>query len=94
MRNLLKENQKTLLAATALQNYLQQTDNVHCTTPGYVDSEDKSGAIIEGRWRKLIDINPQNVRLIRNSRYAKNALQIKEVLANFFVSESGSVSWQ
>ena len=66
--------EKIVLAATALHNYLQQTDNVHCTTPGYLDSEDKSGAIIEGQWRKLIDINLQSVRLIGNSRYAKNAL--------------------
>ena len=35
---------------------------------------------MEGQWRKLIAGNLQGLRLIRNSRYAKNALQIKEVL--------------
>ena len=86
--------EKIVLAATALHNYLQQTDHVRYTTAGFVDSEDKSGAIIEGQWRKLIDSNLQSVRPIRNSRYTKNALQIREVLANFFVSENGSASWQ
>ena len=84
--------EKIVVAATALHNYLQQTDNVHYTTAGYVDSKDKSGATIEGQWRKLIDSNIQSVRPIRNSRCTKNALQIREVLANFFVSENGSVS--
>ena len=67
------------LVATAVHNYLQQADNAHYTPLGFVDSEDKSGAIIEGQWRKLIDSNFQNVGPIRNSRYAKNALQIREV---------------
>ena len=82
------------LVAMAVHNYLQQADNAHYTPAGFVDSEDKSGAIIEGQWRKLIDSNFQNVGPIRNSRYAKNALQIREVLADFFVSKNGSVSWQ
>ena len=84
--------EKIVAAATALHNYLRQTDNVHYTSAGYVDSKDKSGATIEGQWRKLIDSNIQSVRSIRNSRCAKNALQIRGVLANFFVSENGSVS--
>ena len=75
--------EKIVLAATALHNYLQQTDNVHYTPAGFVDSEDKSCAIIEGQWRKLIESNLQSVRPIRNCRYAKNALQIREVLADF-----------
>ena len=83
-----------VLAATGLHNYFQQIDNTHYTPAGFVDSEDKSGAVIEGEWRKLIDSNLQSARPIRNSHYAKNALQIREVLADFFLSENGSVSWQ
>ena len=49
-----------VLAATALYNYLQQTDKPHYTPGGFVDSEDKSGAIIEGQWRKLTDGNLQS----------------------------------
>ena len=83
---------KIVLVATALDNYLQQTHNVHYTPAGFVDSEDKSAAIIKGQWRKLIDSNLQSVRPIRNSRYAKNALQFREALADFFASENGSLS--
>ena len=86
--------EKIVFAATALYNYLQQTDNAYYTPAGFVDSEDKSGAVIEGQWTKLIDSNLQSARPIRNSRYAKNALQIRKVLADFFLSENGSVSWQ
>ena len=83
---------KIVLVATALDNYLQQTHNVHYTPVGFVDSEDKSAAIIKGQWRKLIDSNLQSVRPIRNSSYAKNALQFREALADFFASENGSLS--
>ena len=48
----------------------------------------KSGEIIEGQCRKLIDSNLQSVRPIRNSRFSKDALQKREGLADFFVSES------
>ena len=65
---------------------------MHYTPPGFVNSEDKSDAFMESQLRKLIDSNIQSVRPIRNSRYAKNVLQIREVLADFFVSENGSVS--
>ena len=64
--------EKIVLAATALHNYLQQTDNAHYTPAGSVDSEDKIGAIIEGQWRKLIDSNLQSVRPNRNSHYAQH----------------------
>ena len=86
--------EKIALAATALHNYLQQTDNAHYTPAGFVHSEDKSGTIIEGQWRKLIDSNLQSLRPIRKSRYPKNALQVREILAYFFVLKNGSVSWQ
>ena len=39
--------EKIVFAATALYNYLQQTDNAYYTPAGFVDSEDKSCAIIE-----------------------------------------------
>ena len=41
--------------ATVLHNYLQQTDNAHYTPAGFVDCDDKSGATIEGQYRKFID---------------------------------------
>ena len=70
--------EKIVLAATTLHNYLQQTHNAHYTTAGFVDFEDKTGAIMEGQWRKLIDTNLQSERPIRNSCYAKKTLQIEK----------------
>ena len=69
--------EKIVLAATALHNYLRYTDNAHYTPAGFVDSKDKSGAVIVGQWRKLIDSNLQSLRPIRKSCYAKNILQIR-----------------
>ena len=86
--------EKIVLAAVALYNYLQQTDNAHYTPAGFVDSEDKTGALIEGQWRKLVDINLQSVRPIRNSQYSNTVLQTRDMLAEYFISDRGSVSWQ
>ena len=73
--------EKNLLCSNGTAQLLfEQTDNAHYTLSGFADSEDKSCSIIGCQWRKLIDGNLQGLRLIRNSRYAKNALQIKEVL--------------
>ena len=80
--------------ATVLHNCLQQTNDAHYTPAGFVDCDDKSGAIIEGQWRKFIANNLRSVRRIRNPCHTKNALQIREVLADFFVSENGSVFCQ
>ena len=49
--------EKTVLAATALHNYLQQTDNARYIPAGFVDSEDKSGAIIEVNGGSLFTVN-------------------------------------
>ena len=60
--------EKIVLAAGALHNYLQPTDNIHYTpSAGFVDSEDKTDAIMVGQWRKLINSKLQRLRSIRNS---------------------------
>lgn len=42
--------EKIVLAAGALHNYLQPTDNIHYTpSAGFVDSEDKTDAIMVGQ---------------------------------------------
>ena len=70
--------EKNVLAAMGLHNYLKQTNDAHYTPAGFADSEDKSAAIIEAQWRRLIDSNLQSVRPIRNSRYAKNTLYLEK----------------
>ena len=39
-------------AAIALHNYLRTTEYGLYCPPGYIDGEDGSGNIIEGRWRR------------------------------------------
>ena len=71
--------EKIILAAVALHNYLHQTDNANYTPVGFVDSENDSGEITEGKWRSKIDGN--NLKLVnrvRNSRYTNTALQTRE----------------
>jgi len=86
--------EKIVLAATALHNYLQQTDNAHYTPAGFIDSENSSGAVSLGQWRKFVNTNFQAIRPVRNSRYLNTALQVRDSLAEYFVSENGSVPWQ
>ena len=39
-------------AAIALHNYLRTTESGLYCPPGYIDGEDGSGNIIEGRWKR------------------------------------------
>ena len=53
-----------------------------------------SGELVDGLWRKLIDHNLKPINPVRNSRYTNTAIETREKLADYFVSERGSVSWQ
>ena len=88
-RRYARKDRKIVLATLALHNYLNQTDNAHYTPAGFIDSEDSTGEIIAGQWRKNITNNLQEICPVRNSRYHGNAL---ETLAEYFISESGFVS--
>ena len=86
------------LATVSLHNYLRQTNSTSYCPSGFVDSEDRSGDIRPGEWRHivrndsrgaLIDIAPQ-----RGRRYPNTAVAVREVLMNYFISDSGSIPWQ
>ena len=86
--------EKYILATIVLHNYLRQTDNACYTPAGFFDSVDNTGELVEGNWRKLIDNNLQPIRPVQNSRYASTAIETREKLTDYFLSERGSVSWQ
>ena len=86
--------EKYILATIALHNYLRQTDNACYNPAGFVDSVDSTGELVEGNWRELIHNNLKPIRPVRNSRYASTAIETREKLTDYFVSERGSVSWQ
>ena len=57
-------------------------------------SEDNSGNIVPGQWGSILDGNSlQNVRLIRNQRYTRTAIETREALANCLATD-GSAYWR
>ena len=89
-----KRIEKIVFVVVTLHNYLNQTDNPRYTPAGFIDLEDSTSEIIVGQWRKNITNNLQEILPVRNSRYQGNALEVWETFAEYFISESGLVSWQ
>ena len=86
--------EKIVLATVALHNYLNQTGNAHYTPAGFIDSQDSTGEIIAGQWRKNVTNNLQEIGPVRNSRYQGNSLEVRETFAEYLISKNGFVSWQ
>eukprot|EP00794_Sanderia_malayensis_P001157 gene1157-525_t len=85
-----------ILATICLHNYLRQTDNaVYCPT-GFVDSENFSGEIMPGEFRKIVEggSDLQTISRVCGSRYANDAREIREALKEYVCSKAGSVDWQ
>ena len=84
-------------AAVCLHNYLRLTDNAGYIPSGFVDSEDLTGTIISGEWRKVV-VEDQSafVTLPRqgSNNYGHSARQVREHFKTYFNSSEGSVAWQ
>ena len=89
---------KYTLAAICLHNYLRQTENAVYTPAGFIDSDDGSGTIKPGEWRRIIDADAggclRPIARVRGSRYSGTALDMREALKEYLNSEAGSVDWQ
>eukprot|EP00794_Sanderia_malayensis_P001689 gene1689-1882_t len=86
-----------VLAAICLHNYSQQTENAMYCPAGFVDSEDSSGRLKPGEWRKIVASDNgslQGISRTRGSMYAKNATEMREEIKQYVNSNIGSVSWQ
>lgn len=83
-------------ACLCLQNYLMLTDNAYYATKGLVDSNDNSGAIIEGNWISEAPELGGEICFIqtRINRHSVNAHQVRERFERYFKSKEGSVPWQ
>jgi len=86
-------------AAICLHNYLRQTNSAAYCPAGFVDSEDRSGKIKEGEWRRIVSTEGGNgalrpLPLARGSRQVKTAVEVREILKNYLVSSEGAVPWQ
>ena len=86
-----------VLATIALHNYLIQTDTAVYTPSGFIDSESNTGEIKKGQWREivensrgnLIDVNPTHTR-----RHTNSAIETRDTLAEYFITDVGSVPWK
>jgi len=75
-----------------LHNFLmKQKDLINLT----IDKETESG-IVRGNWRDVIvnDTSLVRIRKQGSNNYSADSSQIRDNFKNYFVSESGSVSWQ
>lgn len=75
------------------ENLVQVQDRIYCP-PNFVDSEDASGNIIPGEWRRneqnaLRDIPPTSTH-----RATTNAYRQRDKLADYFLTAPGEVPWQ
>ena len=86
--------EKITLATIALHNYSRQTDTATYTPTGFIDSEDYSGQIKDGLWRNELNSTLTDVRPGRPQKGKNSAVDTREALAQYFVSEEGSVPWQ
>ena len=81
-----------VLATLALHNYLRLTDIATYTPKGFVDSEDSTGNITVGKWRKNEDANELvNLPNVRGSRYSQDALSMRDALKAYVNSPLGKV---
>lgn len=86
-------------AAVCLHNYLKQTSSAAYCPTGFIDSEDSTGQIQPGEWRRIVaeDNTCGGLRALRPSRgarYPLDAAKTREALKEYVNSKWGSVSWQ
>ncbi|KAG0427411.1 hypothetical protein HPB47_025539 [Ixodes persulcatus] len=77
-------------AAVCLHNVLME-DEAYCP-PGYMDGE-RRGQRVDGAWRADITAVGAN-RVSGPNSSSPTALGIRDLLADYFVSPRGSISWQ
>eukprot|EP00794_Sanderia_malayensis_P000043 gene43-637_t len=68
-----------VLAAICLRNYLRQTENTMYCPAGFVDSEESSGRLQSGEWRRIVAYDSgclQGISRTRGSKYTNNATEM------------------
>lgn len=89
MEGKLEHCENMIKAGVCLHNFLMQ-DDAYCPS-GYVDSESR-GVRVDGAWRTEVAAVGANRSLGGNS--SPTALDIREQLADYFISRNGSLRWQ
>ena len=85
-------------ATVCLHNFLRQRNSAGYCPNGFCDSEDNSGEIKPGEWCKLVSREGNGamgaIAPLRGRRIANSAIEVRNALMNFVVSDVGSVPWQ
>lgn len=85
-------------AALCLHNFLRQTDSAGYCPNGFCDSEDSSGEIKPGQWRKEVPREGsgamRNMPPLRGRRMSCSAIEVRNALKDYFLSDKGQVPWQ
>ena len=84
-------------AAVCLHNFLRLTNSAVYCPNGFVDSEDASGKIKQGEWRGIVSRSGSamtDIAPLRGRRNTNNAVQVRNGLMNYFISNAGSLPWQ
>ena len=82
-------------ACVVLHNYLLLTDNARYVPCGFIDSYDSTGTFVDGSWRKEPNAEGLSELCYQGNRNSTNvAKAVRDSLANYVNSETGSVSWQ
>ena len=83
-------------ACLCLHNYLRLTANARYIPMGFVDSENGSGEIISGDWRKIVANDNNGLAPLQwhANRYGLSAKETRDKFERYFNSEEGSLPWQ
>jgi len=95
----LKAVDQIVISIVCLHNFLKTEDEKYTTEnrvycPSYfVDSELENGQVIEGTWRNE-QMQLQQLRPTAAHRASRNAMEQRDILADYFVSRAGEILWQ
>lgn len=95
----LKAFDQIIISTVCLYNFLKTEDDKQTTEkrtycPSYfIDTELENGQIIEGAWRNE-QVQLQQIQSSAAYRANRNAIEQRDILADYFVSRAGEVPWQ
>ena len=81
--------------AVVLHNFLRKEAGSRYLSPLSVDHESENGDVVPGEWRQTFAVQQQLLGLLRSGRRnSSRAVEVRDTLADYFVSAAGAVSWQ
>ena len=81
---------KVILATCVLHNFMREHDTTLYCPPGFADSVDPNGNLVDGTWR--LDNNEQ-LETFNNRHFTPDGSSVRDHLKNYFIGP-GSMEWQ